>query len=154
MLLAAESEDPLFGSPHTKHYPVGAENETFMVTGRNTRLSELVGMDNPKSSNYIEQDDPSNWNNNQTDFQEADLALQTVTWDDGIPAPGAELLQALGICPGDNHNEDGSWSEDSDTDPSAFNKVLVDAEEDANQVVAAHGDQHGDNEAVDNDVDR
>lgn len=71
-----------------------------MVTGRNTRLGELVDMDNPESSNYIEQDDPSNWINNQRDFQEADLALQTVTWDDGVPAPGAELLQALGICPG------------------------------------------------------
>ncbi|XP_044399641.1 uncharacterized protein [Triticum aestivum] len=150
MLLAAESEDPLFGSPHTKYYPVGAENETFMITGRNTRLSELVDMDNPKSSKYIEQDDPSNWNNNQTDFQEADLALQTVTWDDGVPAHGAELLQALGICPGDNQNEDDTCSEDSDTDPSAFNKVLVVGEEDANQVVAGHGD----NEVVDDDANQ
>nr|XP_045086783.1 uncharacterized protein LOC109760988 isoform X2 [Aegilops tauschii subsp. strangulata] len=152
MLLAAESEDPLFGSPHTEYYPVGAENETFMVNGRNTRLSELVDMDNPESSNYIEQDDPSNWNNNQTDFQEADLALQTVTWDDGVPAPGAELLQALGICP--DQNEDDTCSEDSDTDPSAFNNVLVVAEEDANRVVAGHGDEHGDNEAVDDDVNQ
>uniref|UniRef100_A0A453EG15 Protein FAR1-RELATED SEQUENCE n=1 Tax=Aegilops tauschii subsp. strangulata TaxID=200361 RepID=A0A453EG15_AEGTS len=117
-------------------------------------MGELVDMDNPESSNYIEQDDPSNWINNQRDFQEADLALQTVTWDDGVPAPGAELLQALGICPGDNQNEDNTCSEHSDTDPSAFNRELVVAEEDANQVVAGHGDEHGDNESVDDDVNQ
>uniref|UniRef100_M8BM10 Uncharacterized protein n=1 Tax=Aegilops tauschii TaxID=37682 RepID=M8BM10_AEGTA len=37
---AALSLAAFFGSPHINCYPVGAENETFMLTGRSTRLSE------------------------------------------------------------------------------------------------------------------
>ncbi|XBJ10914.1 hypothetical protein VPH35_015686 [Triticum aestivum] len=92
MLFAAELEAPLFGSPHTDRYLVCAENETFMVTRRNTRLSDQVDMDIPGSSNYLEQDDTSYWDNNMIDSREANLSLQDKIWNDGMPAAGADLL--------------------------------------------------------------
>lgn len=84
MLLAADSEATFFGSPHTDRYPVGAENETFMVTGRNSRLIEENDMDVPASSNYLEYNVTATHNNNRTDSWWAGSTVQALTWKDGV----------------------------------------------------------------------
>lgn len=89
-----------------------------------------------------------------SDAYEAGSYVQALTWKDGVTTPGADFMQALGMCVEDNVIEDDPGRDDSDADITAFGNVLVVTEEDADQVVAEDEVEHTNNAIVDDDDQR
>ncbi|XP_048551518.1 uncharacterized protein LOC125531147 isoform X1 [Triticum urartu] len=151
MLLAADCEAAYFGSPHTSRYPVGAENETFMITGRNSDLNQQTEMGDPTSNNIFEDNENSNWDNCLSDAYHPIPSVKALTWKDTVPTPGAEFMEALGMCDNDNVIDDDPLSDESNDETTAFDNVLAVSEECADVVVVEDEIQQTENAAMDND---
>src|SRR4051812_35908691 len=92
------------------------QNETFMITGRSSNLSDgSVFAGTEKSFDY-QDNRVDNWTNDSRDDYGGSSSVHALSWKDGVAVLGVDLLNAWGVTLENSVPVDDPLIHDSDID--------------------------------------